>query len=459
MKGPSVDSGLKILRRTLRSRSPKRTSIGYSQGSKGQLPQGITPNPRYKTMNKNLLQFNMSPSHQAQAYLGIDWASQKHDWCLRGADGKILGHGVIDNSPQVITALINACLRTIGSHGKLNVGLESSNNPIARQLRENESIVFFVIHPGTFATYRETKRKSKAKDDTSDAALISDYLRRHGDELTPCIEHESPLNLLCRYRRKEVDNRTASENILTADLKQVFPEVLEIFDDIAHPGLQALLLAFPTMQEAKAAGMPAIIAAIGKHCRKATFDKLETALSQAQPFFTNKRIIAVIRCNILAQVAKIQAANQIIETLEDEAHALAIKSKKYSILDTLPAAGKVFCPRLIAIFDALPDGVDPETVLILNGIAPVTISSGNFRTVKMRHSGKGFSCQTLFEYAAMTKLHCGWAAEIFQKHKKRFGTAARKVAEKWVRIICAMLKTNTPYNEEAWLASRKLQPT
>ena len=67
MKGPSVDSGLKILRRTLRSRSTKRTSIGYSQGSKGQLPQGITPNPRYKTMNKNLLQFNITPGHQAQA--------------------------------------------------------------------------------------------------------------------------------------------------------------------------------------------------------------------------------------------------------------------------------------------------------------------------------------------------------------------------------------------------------
>jgi len=88
------------------------------------------------------------------------------------------------------------------------------------------------------------------------------------------------------------------------------------------------------------------------------------------------------------------------------------------------------------------------------GIAPVLIRSGQSSTVRMRMSGRGFTCQTMFEFAFRSCQKCDWAKAHYDKQKAgkaSHGTAVRSLAMKWLRIIWAMLKSGLPYDEAKYL--------
>ncbi|MEN9359935.1 MAG: hypothetical protein RL095_1470 [Verrucomicrobiota bacterium] len=126
----------------------------------------------------------------------------------------------------------------------------------------------------------------------------------------------------------------------------------------------------------------------------------------------------------------------------------------FQLIDSLPGAGKALVPRLVAAFSNLPEGITREELAAMMGIAPVLIQSGQARVVRMRMSGRGFTCQTMFEFAFQSTLQCDWAKAHYDKQragKASHGTAVRSLAMKWLRIIWAMLKSGLPYEEAKYL--------
>ena len=78
--------------------------------------------------------------------------------------------------------------------------------------------------------------------------------------------------------------------------------------------------------------------------------------------------------------------------------------------------------------------------------------------ISRRRAKPQFEHQTWIEFAKSSLLKCAWAQEFVetkQKEGKKYYTAIRALAFKWIRILYACWKNGTVYDEATYLASLK----
>jgi hypothetical protein len=392
-------------------------------------------------------------------FLGVDWADQKHDFCLLTAKGEVLRQDVIKHHHKDITAFLRDAIAMLKPEGRIQVACESAVNALGRYLRDFDRVDLRLVHPGSFCNYRESCRNSKAKDDKMDAFLLADYLRRHLDKLPIYAKgQENELEITGRLRRTEVDHRADHYNRMTSALKMIFPGLLAVAN-IKSSSLLTILALWPTLQDLQSASHEEIYAKLeGKRLHKATIQKLLQLRDEGRFFVTELTVVGGCRSQVRVILRHLETANAIIAELEARINELVLAdSKLFQLMSSLPGAGKALAPRLVAAFSNLPENMTFEEFAAMSGIVPVLISSGKSRLVKMRMSGRGFTCQTFFEFADHSWKHSQWAAEHYQNQrakKSKHGTAVRSVALKWLRIIWAMVKSGQPYDEPRYLAAR-----
>jgi hypothetical protein len=397
-----------------------------------------------------------APTRFDSLTVGLDWANDKHDYCILDPKGKILRQGVIKHSHAEVSALIRSCLELLTPNGRIHLGCESATNAIGRLLCDFDRVDLHLIHPGAFSHYRQSSRNSKAKDDVHDAFLLGDYLRRHIDKLPVYAKgQDSELEMTCRLRRSEADSRADHYNRMTESLKMIFPGLIAILA-VTSPGMLKFLELWPTLQDFQADSVEQIRAKLkGKRLRAKQITKMIVLRNEGQPFVSDKAAVNGFRNHVKATMRHIESYNQVINDLENRILELLLDSPViYALIDSLPGAGKALAPRLVAAFSNLPEGITREELGAMMGIAPVLIRSGQSSTVRMRMSGRGFTCQTMFEFAFRSCQKCDWAKAHYDKQKAgkaSHGTAVRSLAMKWLRIIWAMLKSGLPYDEAKYL--------
>src|SRR5919108_1018336 len=112
------------------------------------------------------------------AFVGLDWADQKHDLMLYDARGGLPEHGVLTHTPEAIDQWACALRQRFGGR-PVAVCFEQSRGAIAYALLKYDFLTLFPLSPARLAAYRESFSNSGAKDDPSDAALLLDYVLRH----------------------------------------------------------------------------------------------------------------------------------------------------------------------------------------------------------------------------------------------------------------------------------------
>lgn len=110
------------------------------------------------------------------AFVGIDWADRKHDFCMQVKDSPTREFGTIVHSPQAIDQWARSLHDRLG--GPIAVCLELAKGPLVSALQRYDFLVLFPVHPATLATYRQAFVPSRAKDDPSDAEMVLDILLR-----------------------------------------------------------------------------------------------------------------------------------------------------------------------------------------------------------------------------------------------------------------------------------------
>ncbi|MEN9358915.1 MAG: hypothetical protein RL095_450 [Verrucomicrobiota bacterium] len=390
--------------------------------------------------------------------LGIDWAKNKHDWNLRASDGQVLEKGSLTNSPSAIEELIHGLLeRHGGSQKRLHVGMESKDIPLARLLQAHDQVDFVHIAPGPFAHYRSSRRASKAKDDSSDAALLSDWMIRHHDEIRIETKLATPeILLLCRQRRDMVDDRVRLANRLRAALGEGFPGLEELFDKAYSLYLLKLIELAPVLQDFQKRRFRPLIDKLGR-IGAATLDKLELLHKTGKPFIGDAGILSSLRMKITALRLQIDLQNELIEKVESRIAALEAESPLTPLIDSLPGAGDALRPRLTAALQTLTPDMSAEDFAVAQGIAPVTISSGKSHVVKHRVSGIGFDSQTFFDFSLHSMKKSIWAVDFYTAARlrgKTHGGAVRALAMKWIRIIVALCRSGEVYCEQRYLAAK-----
>jgi hypothetical protein len=206
--------------------------------------------------NPVLAEVMMNPQSNLSftAFVGIDWADKKHDFCMQAAGSAQRVFGTLEHSPEVIEQWAYSLRDRFG--GPIAICLELTKGPLVYALQRYEFLVLFPVHPSTLAKYREAFVPSHAKDDPTDAEMALDLLLRHPDKLQP-LKLQSvamrTLATLVEERRGLVDNVVSITNSLSNQLKQYYPQVLDWFEHRDTLIFCDFLSRWPTLRHVKRA--------------------------------------------------------------------------------------------------------------------------------------------------------------------------------------------------------------
>lgn len=393
------------------------------------------------------------------AYIGIDWASAKHDICLQVAASEDRTFERIAHKPEAIEAWAQGLYQRFG--GPIAVALELSEGPLVSALEKYEFFILFPIDPKRLAKYREAFTPSGAKDDPTDAEFALDYLMRHPERLK-ALKPESvqmrKLRYLVEARDRLRGDQSRCVNRLIQALKHYYPQVLDWFNEHNTVVFCDFLSQWPTLAKAKRARRAKLERFFKDHnvrFSQVIEDRI-AAIKAASPLTHNEAVIDAHRLQVELLIEQLRLTIQALKRFDEEIAASAAQFPDYAHLFTpLPGAGKVIGPRLLAAF-----GEDRDRYLCAaqlqkrSGIAPITKRSGNTTWVHWRFQCPKFLRQTFIDYAAQTINKSAWAGAYYRQQRAKGAShhvAVRALAYKWIRILYRCWQDRTPYDESKYL--------
>ena len=404
------------------------------------------------------------PAQEFAAFLALDWADQEHAFCLQVVGQTKIETGTLEQKPAVLGPWVAKLRERFGGR-PIAVGLEQSRGALIHALMAYDFLVLYPIHPTTVAKYREAFKSSGAKSDPLDAGQILEILTKHQDRLhrlNPDTVETRLLGRLVEDRRKAVDLRTSHLQALGANLKEYYPQALELTNDNLSSRLAGdLLMKWPTFADFQQA-KPSTIKRFyyGHNVRSPEVIERVLALAEkSQALTTDPAIVESGSRLSQMYVGLLQALNPVIAEYEQRIERVFDAHPEAKLFSGLPGAGPVMAPRLLAFF-----GTDRSrfaaalNVQSFTGIAPVTKSSGKSRVVYARAACPKFDRQTFHEFSRLSVSNCQWARNYVQYYTgkgKKYHTIIRALAYKWIRILFKCWQERTPYNEDQYIETLK----
>jgi transposase len=311
------------------------------------------------------------------------------------------------------------------------------------------------------ASMRKALYPSGSKDDPRDADLLLDLLLQHRDKLrclSPDTEATRRVQNLVEERRKLVDEKTAQSNRLTSDLKIYFPQVLDCFERLDTERVCDLLERWPTLEELQKVPPAKLRTFFRKHhCRdQALIERRMVAIRQAIPAIRDRAVIEAKSTVVKVIVQVIRSLVEGIADLDEKIEEAAAAHPDFFIFDSLPGAGAVMAPRLLAAFGSQRERYgNAAEVQAYSGIAPVTERSGKKKWVHFRWACPKFLRQSFHEWASHSMAYSVWARSYYQQQRSKgqdHQAAVRALAFKWIRIVFRCWKDGVAYDESKYLA-------
>ena len=444
------ESSLRRLRLAIRNSHPAQARANDSKRLSSSMNESVSEQPL---------------AAQVAAYVGIDWADQKHDVILRPVgDPAKAEHQVIKSEINALNDWIAQMHERFGEKGKVLVCLEQSRGALIYQLMAYELFELYPINPSQLANYRKTFFSSGAKDDQPDADLLSELVMCHRDRLKawkPDDQLTRELASLNEGRRNAVDRRTELANEIKSQLKLYFPVALQILENDITTALAAdLLVQWPTLAELQKVSPGKLRKFFYGHNSRQEKKILErlALIKEAKPLTTDVAIIrpTALRVKLLAQ--QLKSLLPFIAEYERRIAELFGSHPDRFLFDNLPGAGPALAPRLLTAFGTDRDRFEVAGDLLnLSGVAPVRIASGKktgkSASVHCRRACPKFLRQSFHEFGECSIRYCPWAQACYQAQRDRgkgHHAAVRAVTFKWIRILFACWKQRIPYDPDRY---------
>jgi len=408
------------------------------------------------------------PSTDFAAFVGLDWADEKHALSLCPAGSSTLERTILEQTPEALADWAN-CLRNRFPNGKIAVALELARGAVLAGLSQYDHIVPFPINPKSLARFREALYPSRSKDDPVDADLLLELLLKHRTHLRPwqpdTVETRR-LMLSNEQRRNFVDHRTCQTNQLRSHLKAIFPQAFKLVgEDLGSRLATDFLKKWPTLQALQKA-KPATLRKFyyGHNCRsEALIVERLRVIKNAVALTTDLALLTTHSLAIQTLVAQLAALRPFLEQYDKQIAEVFAAHPDAFIFDSLPGAGPVLAPRLLTSLGTDRSRFsDAQAVSCYTGIAPVTEKSGKTQFwVHIRWSCPKFTRQSWHEFANSSIKFSTWAADCYRQYRQKMDhhEAIRKLAFKWQRIIWRMWQERTPYEETRYMAALEKSPT
>jgi transposase len=361
------------------------------------------------------------------AFIGIDWADQKHIWSLQTADSEQRESGELEHTPEAVESWV-AHLYQRFAQRPIAVAVEQSRGALVFMLSKYEPFHLFPVPAQMAASMRQALYPSGAKDDPRDADLLLDLLVQHRNKLrrlSPDSEATRRVQNLVEERRKLVDEKTAQINRLTDHLKVYFPQVLEWFGRLDTELVCALLVRWPALEELQKASPASVRAFFRKHrCRdRERIEHRMEAIRRALPAIQDRAVIEAKSAVVKVIVQLVRILVEGIEDLDGQIEEAAAAHPDFFIFNSLPGAGPVMAPRLLAAFGSQRERYrSAREIQSFSGIAPVTESSGKRKWVHFRWACPKFLRQSFHEWAGHSIVQSEWARVYYQQQRSKGNT-------------------------------------
>ncbi len=400
--------------------------------------------------------------------IGIDWADRKHDYCLfpvnpkglPGSAGAKTETGVVASSPEVLHEWVQQ-LRRRFPQGTFEVCVELSRGPLINALEQYDFIRVYPLNPISSSRFRECLYPSLTKDDVKDASLLLEILQKHRGHLRVSERQDQATRLLdgvVKARRRTVNQRTALIQQLTGNLKEYYPQALEMAGDLAERMSRRFLRKWPSWQEV-AGARPQTLRNFYYAHRSRSETRIEARLKlhqQSRPLSDDETVVELGRMQTLALVEQLEALDKIVKEYDAKIDEIYQAHRKKAVVDSLPGAGKVMGPRLAsAMQSCLPQCKDAGDLASYSGVAPLRQKSGNSSRISKRFRRPCFLHQTFIEWAQRSVKYSKWANAYYKHRKETLGhghwAIIRALALKWIRILYKCWVDDAPYVEERYL--------
>ena len=406
-----------------------------------------------------------NPNVEIAAFVGLDWADQKHIVTLQEADSDRRQRFSLDQTPEALQYWIQQ-LRSRFDGRPVAIAVEQKRGALIYALMHVEFLRLYPVNPQTLSQFRKAFYPSGAKDDPIDADLLLEILMTHRHHLRVWIPDDvltRSIQLLTEDRRRLVDERTALTNQLTAALKMYFPQAAEWFGELHTTRACAFLQRWPSLQQLKQA-TPSSIRKFYKAQGYRGDDKLELLMvniKKAQPLTQEGAVLLAGSMKVQALVAQIPLLNESIQRYDKQIASLFDQHDDSTLFSSFPGAGASLAPRLLAAFGSDRGRFEfAAEMQQLAGIAPVTEKSGTGIWIHWRLACSKFLRQTFHEFAGQSITRSDWARACYDELRKRgksHHAALRALAFKWIRIIFRCWKSRTPYDEARYCKSLQLR--
>lgn len=391
-------------------------------------------------------------------YAGIDWASEEHQVCLIDPDCRILEERMIKHSGAGLAQLVqwfdNLCG---GNPAAIGVGIEIPRGAVVESLVERNFAVFS-LNPKQMDRFRDRHSVAGAKDDRRDAFVLADSLRTdqhcfHRVRLDePPIIRIRELSRLDDELRGEFNRLT---NRLREQLNRYFPQTLQLGGKVDEPWLWSLLEMAPEPARARRLTIAQLAKLLQTHrIRRVQPAELRTAL-QAPAFHLAPGTVQAASEHVLLLLPRLRLVRQqrgeVSQRMQEVLDELSAggEHRDVPLLQSLPGVGRVVTSTMLAEASQPLAERDYHALRSYAGSAPITRRSGKKTIVQMRQGCNPRLRDALYHWARVsiqTDPHSRAHYAALRRKGHSHGRALRGVADRWLAVLVAMLRTGVPYD-------------
>lgn len=401
-----------------------------------------------------------------QWFVGVDWASSKHDVSLTDDSGKIIGRRIFAHSGEGLAQMADWLLRESGAMAAdIHVAIETPHGAVVETLLER-GFKTYSINPKQLDRFRDRFTAAGAKDDSRDADVLASSLRTDGKAFRALMPADPAIVELREWSRMaEAHGQDLRRYMsrLHEQLQRYYPAFLALGGDADAAWKLALLELAPTPAMARSLPRAKVARLIEAHHVRCHDVDGVLAILRAPPPAVSDATVAAASAHVRTLLKSIRLAaeqskeaNAMLERLtkalaepEDNASGQTVQ-RDAAILRSSPGIGRIILATLLTEAPQAVHERDYHALRCNGGIAPVTRQSGKRRYVVRRLACNRRLRNALYHWArnAIQKdARIRAKYEALRARGQSWARALRTIADHLLYIACAMLRSGTLYDK------------
>lgn len=401
-------------------------------------------------------------------FAGIDWAAESHQACVVDAGGEVVGERAFAHGGAGMGELCDWLVAMTGSEpSAIAVAIEVPHGPVVEALL-GRGFAVHALNPKQLDRFRDRFTVAGAKDDRRDARVLGDSVRTDRHCFRRLAVEDPVVVELREWSRLAEDlqvERTRLANRLREQLWRYYPQALELTDDLAANWFLALWALAPTPDKAGRVRETSIARVLAEHrVRRIAAGEALRRLRQ-KPLAVAAGTTEAATAHIRSLVPRLRLVNQQITAAhrrldelcdrladgEETAPGQHAEQRDAAILRSLPGVGRIVLATLLAEAWEPLHRRDYHALRTLSGVAPVTKRSGKRCVVIRRQACHLRLRQALYHWARVATQHDDLSRRRYAALRQRghsHGRALRTVADRLLKVACAMLERRTPFDPD-----------